>query len=193
MSVVPKATVRHPRYAGLRMSADKYRALEDDGFRYELINGVVILSPSPTPRHQSVLFEVSTQLGVFLHAHAIGRAYPETDVRLDDDLVYRPDIVFLRAERVRDNWECISAAPDLMVEIISPEYRAFDTETKKSDYERFGVAEYWLIDPDRDEMKFYRLEAGKYREVGVEGEHFSSEVIVGFQLDLSALRRSFEP
>ena len=175
------------------MSADGYRALEDDGFRYELINGVVILSPSPTPRHQSVLFEVSTQLGVFLHAHAIGRAYPETDVRLDDDLVYRPDIVFLRAERVRDNWECISVPPDLVVEIVSPQYRAFDTETKKSDYERFGVAEYWLIDPDRDEIKFYRLEDGKYREVGPTGDRFASEVIAGFELDLPALRRSFEP
>ena len=175
------------------MSAEAYLTLDDDGFRYDLINGVVVMSPGPTPRHQSILFEVSTQLGVFLRQHAVGRAYPETDVRLANDLVYRPDIVFIRAERVRDNWERICEPPDVAIEIVSPDRRPFDTETKKADYERFAVSEYWLIDPERNEMRFYRIAGGAYVEVAPAADRFHSEAIPGFELDLPAVRRSFQP
>lgn len=182
-----------PQYAGLRMQAEEYFRLANDGHRYELVNGVVILSPSPTPRHQQVMLKIAAQLSAFLEKHPVGAAYPETDVRLDENLVYRPEIVFLRTERVLDNWERIRTAPDLVVEIVSPASRRYDAETKRSDYERYGVREYWLIDPDRETMTFYRLESGRYVETAPKQDRLTSEAVPGFVLDLSAVRRAFRP
>jgi Uma2 family endonuclease len=174
------------------MRADEYLQIEDGDRRYELVDGVVVRSPSPTPRHQAVLFELIAQIGAFLKANPIGIALPEVDVRLAGDLVYRPDLVFFRAERVERGWQRIDKAPDLVVEIVSPDYRSYDRETKKSDYERFGVGEYWLIDPDRDELAFFVLEGGQYVGVRVSGERFDSRVIRGFTLDLAAVRTTFD-
>src|SRR5574337_313180 len=106
------ASLRGPQYAGLRMSAEEYEALPDDGFQYELVDGVIVMSPSPTPQHQSVLAEILYQIKAHLRVNPVGLALPETDVRLGRDLVYRPEIVYLRAERVRENWQRIRTAPD---------------------------------------------------------------------------------
>ena len=182
-----------PLYAGLRMSADEYLQLPDDEFKYELVDGVVVLSPSPEPKHQQVLSEVIYQLKAYLRSHPAGSCYPETDIRLDVKLVYRPELVFLRKERVRENWKRIQCAPDLVLEVISPESRRYDAETKKGDYERFGVKEYWLIDPYQQMMLFYRLESGRFVEVQPQGDKLISEAVPGFILDLAAVRSSFEP
>lgn len=184
---------RAPRYAGLRMSADEYLRLSDDGHWYELVDGVVLLSPSPTPQHQQVAGEIHYQIMAFLRTRRLGSAYLETDVRLDETLVYRPDLVFVRAERVLENWELIRHPPDLVLEVVSPKNRRYDIETKKPDYERYGVGEFWLIDPRRKTMTFYRLEAGRYVEVAPEQDRLPSTAIPGFILDLAEVRKSFDP
>jgi len=182
-----------PLYAGLRMSADEYLQLPNDEFKYELVDGVVVLSPSPEPKHQQVLGEIHFQLKAFLRTHPIGSCYIETDIRLDARLVYRPELVFLRKERVRENWKRIQVAPDLVLEVISPESRRYDSETKKGDYERFGVKEYWLIDPYQQTMVFYRLESGRFVEIAPQGDKLAGQAVPGFTLDLAAVRTSFEP
>ena len=68
-----------------------------------------------------------------------------------------------------------------------------DSETKKDDYERFGVREYWLIDPQREAMTFWRLTDGKFIEVPASGETFASEAVAGFELDLKRVREAFKP
>lgn len=175
------------------MTADEYLELEDDGFKYELIDGVLVLSPSATPKHQQVMIEVIYQLKAFLRDHPVGSIYAETDVRFDDDLVYRPETVFICSERVRENWQRIHQPPDVVLEVISPDSRRYDSETKKEDYERFGVNEYWLIDPYQETMAFFRLRQGRFVEVPPTGDRFVSEAIPGFSLDLAAVRRSFQP
>jgi Uma2 family endonuclease len=182
-----------PQYAGLPMTAEEYFRLPDDGYRYEIVQGVMALSPSPSPKHQRVLVQIVTQIQSFLELHAVGNVYAELDIKLEERLVYRPDIVFIRAERVLENWERVRTAPDLVVEILSPESRRYDRETKRDDYERCGVREYWMVDPDDETFTFLRLEAGKYVEVAPEGEHFHSQTVPGFALDIAAVRRSFRP
>lgn len=187
-------TARVPRYAGLRMTVDEYARLEDDGFRYELIDGVVVLSPIPSLPHQEIVLELSRQLANFLCENRVGAAASDVDVHLTDKLCYRPDMVFIRAERRDPNWVHVEDVPDMVCEIISPSYRQYDAQTKRGDYERFGVREYWLIDPEQDAMTFYRLgEDGKYAEAAIDGEQFRSEAVPGFALDLKALRKSFRP
>lgn len=188
-----RAPRRPPQYAGLRMTADEYLRLEPDGYWYELVDGVVILSPSPTPQHQQVALEVAFQIKSFLRSHPSGSVYLDVDVRLHDTLVYRPDLVYLRAEYILENWELIKVPPDLVLEVVSPKNRRYDIETKMPDYERFGVGEFWLIDPPRRSMHFYRLESGRYVEAATQQDRLASTGIPEFTLDLAEVRKSFDP
>ncbi len=155
------------RFRGLRMTADEFLQIPDDGYNYELIDGVVMMSPGPTPQHQRIAMEIAFQLATYLRDHPVGAALPEIDVHLGQgptggDLVYKPEVVFIRAERLPDIHEKITGAPDLVVEVVSKGSRRFDGETKKDDYQRCGVLEYWLIDPERKAMTFCRLKEGRF-------------------------------
>ena len=187
-----------PQHCGLRMTAEEFQQIVDDGYRYELIDGVVIVTPSPTPQHQDVLMDISSQIWSYLGDHPVGKVLPEIDVRLGQgptggDLVYRPEVIFIRTERLPQMRERIVGPPDLVVEVISPGSRRYDSETKKSDYERVGVLEYWLIDPLRETLTFYRLQEGRFVEVTPQGDTFASQAVPGFLLDLAQLRKKFRP
>lgn len=179
---------RRPRYANLQIDADGFLRLQDDGFRYELIGGVVVMSPSPTPRHQKVLLEILFQLESHVRKNRVGEVFAETDVRFDDSLVYRPDLIYVRSEKVRRPLERIDVVPDLVVEVVSPGSEADDLRTKREAYERFGVGEYWIIEPNKQSFRFLQLTEGRYRETTTAGDVFESSAVSGFVLDLVALR-----
>ncbi len=188
---------REARYHGMRLTADEYFALEDDGCRYELIDGVVCMTPSPLRKHGLVVSEIAYQLCNFAKEQAIGEVAQDMDVLLGKgprggDLIYRPDIAFFKAGRVPDDAERYKLVPDLVVEVASVSTRRFDRETKKADYERLGVSEYWIIDPLRRTMHFFRLKEGRYVEVQPEVDRFASSAIPGFVLDLTELRKTFK-
>jgi Uma2 family endonuclease len=178
------------------MSADEYFRLVDDGYRYELIEGVVCMSPSPTPKHQKLIVLIATQIETFLESQPIGHVFVEVDVDLGPgtegkDLVYRPDVVFTRAVPAAPIPDRIVGGADLVVEIISDTSRRYDSETKKADYERAGVAEYWLIDPERSAMTFFQLVDGRFVEMTPDGDKLLSKAVDGFTLDLARIRRAF--
>lgn len=178
-----------PRYVGLRLSADEYLALPDDGFKYQVINGVVVMSPSPTPWHQSVQVELGTQLQNYLRSHPIARVFPDIDVRFAADLVYRPDLVVVLNERLPKPLRRIDVVPDLIVEILSPGSEAMDERTKLADYARFGVKEYWIVSPiDPVTVRVFRMLDGKLVQAP-EGT-LDSAVLSGFRLDLESVRRA---
>jgi Uma2 family endonuclease len=199
MSVAVKpAEALRDSYAGLRMAAEEFFRLPEDERRYELVDGVVILSPSPTPKHQSVSGEIYRQLANYLIDHPIGKAFLETDAYFDKgptggDLVYRADVVFVRADRVQDMEDRLEGPPDLVVEVVSPDSRRFDSQTKKEDYRRCGVLEYWLVDPRRQKVTFYRLRSGRYVAIAPGRDTFASQAVPGFVLDLALLRQTFKP
>lgn len=187
-----------PQYNGLRLSAADFFDLPDDGFRYELVNGVVIVTPSPLPRHQLVALEVARQLANYLATNPVGEAFPETDVCLGTaegggDLVYRPEMVYYRMQRLASLDQRLTGPPDLVVEVISPPTRQKDTRTKREDYERFAVTEYWIVDPDRNAITFLRHDGRKYVQVQPDGDRFASQAVDGFVLDLAAVRSRFKP
>jgi len=183
-------------FHGLRLTADEYFALPDDGAKYELIDGVVLMSPSATPRHQLVALAILRQLADHVENNNLGLVLHETDVRLlrgagRPDVVYRPEIIFITAERAAGIENRIEVVPDVVVEVISPSSRGLDTETKYADYERAGVREYWLIDPEEDRMTFYRLKDGRYVAAQASGDFFASEAAPWFRLDLAKVRAAF--
>ena len=184
-------------YQGLRMSAEEYLALGETQIRYELIDGVVIMSPSPTVIHQEVIVEITTQISYFLRQEPIGRVFAELDINLRStlgrDIVYRPDIIFVSKERADIIKHRITGAPDVAVEVISPHSRQYDSVTKKNDYEAAGVREYWLIDPLESKMTFFLRQGEKFVESTPQPDTFASAAISGFSLDLDRIRRLFKP
>ena len=180
------------------MSADEYFRLDHDGFRYELIDGLVCMSPSPTPRHQRVAARLIALLDSYVKTHPVGYVCVEVDVDFGPDsegrdIVYRPDIVFVRSETEDGVPPRITTVPALVVEVLSPATRQLDLRTKKDDYQRAGVLEYWLIDPENRSMTFCRLRDGRYVDVSPAGDRFDSEAVPGFKLDLNRVRPTFGP
>ncbi|MDX2197363.1 MAG: Uma2 family endonuclease [Phycisphaerae bacterium] len=189
--------VESSRYDGLRLSADEYYALADDGNRYELIEGVVVMSPSPSVRHQAAAFEIGLQLGMHLRLTRDGMVLTEIDVRLPGrsakrESVYRPELIYIAAPRHKQVGPRVEIVPDLVVEVLSPESHARDRARKYADYEAAGVREYWLVDTVEKRCEFFRLVDGKYTRSEPVGDHFASEVVAGFKLDLALLRAAFE-
>ncbi len=185
-------TLRDPEYAGLRMDADEYLALPPDGFRYELIDGVVVMSPGASFGHNRIATLIAHWIQSYLDSNPIGEIVHETDVRLADDLVYRPDLSYVSNAHAALITNLIEGPPDLIVEVVSRHNRPLDVRTKRRDYERFGVREYWIIDPADKTLTFLRLVNGQYVEIQPESDAFASEAIPGFRLNLAPIRTKFE-
>jgi Uma2 family endonuclease len=178
--------IAYPKYSGLRLSADDFMELPDDGHRYELINGVMLMTPPPSFEHSDLAAEVHAQLIEYVRPRRLGKLFSEPGLRLGPDRVYQPDIAFYATGRTAGTKKLLAIAPDLVVEFLSPRTRAKDLNTKREDYEQFGVQEYWAI--GRDEAWKFVLRDGKYAAEEVKGDRIVSEVIAGFTLDLKAAR-----
>lgn len=135
----------------------------EDGLRHEIIDGEHFVTPSPTTRHQQVLTDLLVSLANYLKEHDMGRVYPAPcDVVLSEFDVVEPDLVVITkatADRVTE--ANIQGAPDLVVEILSPSTSSRDRGLKLRLYGKFGVREYWIVDPVASTVEVHRLAAGK--------------------------------
>jgi Uma2 family endonuclease len=166
--------------------------LLEEGVPFQLINYDLIMSPSPNPYHQKISFELTILMGNFLKAtnnKGFAVAAP-MDVKLDDGNVFQPDFIFISASRVPEIIkDRIEGAPDLVIEILSPSNGYYDLRQKKDIYEKYGVAEYIIIDPMQQSAEVYVLKDGKYaldqktQNIG----SFHSTVLKGFSVDLKEL------
>lgn len=186
MSAVP----RQPDgvYAGLRLTATEYLSLGETTDRYELIDGVVCMSPKPSRRHQKMLCLVQTQFESFIRKHPGHEYYPDVDIRFDDRHVYAPDMCCFVPGRVPPLDEVLEIAPDLIIEVLSPSSAALDLVRKRADYGVFGVREYWIIDPGSGVVRCFRNREGQMVEAAVPYDAIASEAIPGFVLDLDPVR-----
>jgi Uma2 family endonuclease len=178
--------------AGLRLNAEGFFALGETRDRYELVDGVVVMSPSPSFPHQQVIVEVLYQLESWRRGGGPIRVTTECDVRFSASVVYRPDVVAYRAERVPKSARTLDTAPDLVIEVASPGSRSMDLLTKRDDYEKFGVIEYWVIDPDTGGVRVWSREASKLVELPISpgAKSLASRAFVGFQLDLAGVQEA---
>jgi Uma2 family endonuclease len=151
--------------AGQLFTVDELDRMPDDGRRYELLDGVLIVSPRPRVLHQEVAFQLAVKLQEVCPAHL--RVIPEPAVQLTRITEFDPDIVVIRRELLRE--AKVTEPPLLIVEVRSPGTALIDLNRKKSAYEQFGVPSYWIVDPDLDrpELTAFELGAdGRYGEVG---------------------------
>ena len=126
-------------------------ALPDDRLRHELIDGDHFVTPSPNTGHQTILKRLFVILNTWVERHRAGEVlFAPFDVKLSAYTVLVPDLIYFTAVRFARivNEKHATAAPDLVVEILSPGTRRRDTGRKRAVYDREGVQEYWLVDPD---------------------------------------------
>jgi Uma2 family endonuclease len=137
-------------------------AMPEDGKRHELIDGEHYVTPAPTTRHQLVLGHLHLDLAGYVEANGLGQVFfAPLDVVLSDYDVVEPDLLFVSTERLeRIGRAYIHAAPDLVVEVLSPGTRKIDATKKLRLYEKFGVVEYWMIDPEAEWVEVYRAGSG---------------------------------
>ena len=167
---------------------EDYARLPDDGNRYEVIKGVLYMTPSPTLGHQQASAELEFSLMTFVKQHHLGLVLDAPfDVILPGVATpVQPDLLFVRQARIADivTPKMIVGAPDLVVEISSPGTARHDRLTKYAAYEEAGVPELWLVDPARMLTEVYSLENGAYRALGAwgQGEVATSAVLPGWRV-----------
>jgi Uma2 family endonuclease len=168
-----------------------YAALPDDGHRYQLLEGELVMTPSPNRWHQQVLRELALKLQAHVEKHALGEVFfAPLDVTLDDRNVVQPDILFVSKERsgILQGGRVIGA-PDLCVEILSPGTQRIDRVRKLELYARFGVTHYWIVDLDTRTIEEYALAGDVYRVRSITeyDAPFRPAVLPGFEFRLSVV------
>ena len=139
--------------------------MPEDGRRYEIHGGELVVVPSPLPRHQMAV------QATFLLLHEHGRAtggialVAPLDIVLDELDVVQPDVVFFRAERrhLVEPDAVTRHPPDIAVEVLSPSTATVDRGRKMRMFASHGVPEYWIVDPLQERMEVHALEDGAYR------------------------------
>ena len=136
--------------------------MPDDGHRYELIDGALIVTPAPGLRHQRASLSLAVALHDACPDDLVVLAAP-FQVTLSEDTGVQPDLLVAPREAFSD--KDLPGAPLLAVEILSPSTRLIDLNLKRARYERAGVSSYWIIDPVEPRLLVWELEDGKYAEV----------------------------
>ena len=154
---------------GRPLTIDDLEQLPDDGHRYELLDGTLLVSPAPGWSHQDVVGRLYIQLmGACTRGHRVLLApFAVTFGTRDTEL--QPDVLVARyGDLTAKN---LPATPALAVEVRSPSTTLIDFNLKKAAYERFGVASYWIIDPEQPSLAVYELRGNSYVEIAyAEGE-----------------------
>jgi Uma2 family endonuclease len=146
-----------------------YAALPDDGQRYEIIDGVLYMAPSPNEWHQSAVGEFFSYLRTYVKLAGLGRVYfAPFDVELAYNVVVQPDVLVVLNENLSKIIPSrVIGAPDLVVEVASPGTATHDRRKKQDAYARAGVPEYWIADPAARTIEVFTLEGTAYRSLGV--------------------------
>ena len=156
--------------------------------RYELIDGVPRAMTAPSWIHQAISGELFVQIKEFLKGKPCKVFAAPFDVRLNandyDDNVVQPDIVVICDRSIIGGTGC-SGVPDMVVEILSPSTAAYDRTTKFNLYQKYGVREYWIVDPESKTVSAHTLDDGRYYVTRhAETDTVPVQVLEGCMIDL---------
>jgi Uma2 family endonuclease len=178
--------------ARVRLTYDDFLLFPDDGKRHELIDGEHFVTPSPNIRHQTILGNLHFLMRAWLEQHPVGRVFmAPLDVVFTQFDVVEPDLLFVSKDRAADilTVKHVTGAPDIVVEIGSPSTRKRDETIKRRLYERSGVSEYWVVDPDLEVVRVYRNRGGTFEppiELRADGEDvLTSRHLEGFEMPVT--------
>lgn len=172
-------TLTQPLY----MTEQEFLEFCDEDTRAEYIDGEVIVHSPGTFKHENISGFLLTLIRLFVEQHQMGFALNANfQIRMRPGLRRVPDLIFISKENERNIARTeLEGSPDLAVEIVSPDSVEQDWREKYFEYEKFGVKEYWIIDPNTEQMKMYCLnDQGNFESQPAEKGMFKSKVLPGF-------------
>jgi Uma2 family endonuclease len=148
-----------PNPEGVKLTYDDFVLFPDDGMRHELIDGEHYVTPAPNIRHQQTSMNLTFLIEASLRKNRIGKLfYASCDIVISQFDVVEPDLLYMSNERAASilGQSNVQGTPELVIEIASPATRRRDASVKRRLYERAGVSEYWIVNPDNDVIHVYR-------------------------------------
>jgi Uma2 family endonuclease len=165
---MPESEDVKPAVPGVKLTYEDYVLFPEDGKRHELVDGEHHVTPTPVRKHQAIVANLLGLIWSYLQQRPIGRVFTAPfDVIFSDFDVVEPDLLYISRERFEqiETSPWVKGAPDLVVEVGSPATRRRDETIKRRLYERFGVLEYWIVDPEVDAVKVFRRTNDRYERV----------------------------
>jgi len=179
-----------------KLTYDDFLLFPDDGQRHELIDGEHYVTPSPNTRHQRISGNLHLSIGSWLEEHPIGEVfYAPYDVVFSHFDVVEPDLLYLSKGRAAEVVTPlhVRGTPEIVIEIGSPGTRKRDETIKRRLYERSGVTEYWVVDPETDSVHVYRRSGeafGRVIKLSREaGDVLTTTLLPGLVLPLARIFR----
>jgi Uma2 family endonuclease len=173
------------------MTSDQFDDLPvSPRFRLELLNGMVVMSPSPRAEHQVFVADLYAFLKPWLAARNLGRLFPGTDMRLTNGWTPSADLALLRAANLaRVQGGRIVGPADLAVEVLSPSHPELDLDVKFTGYAQNGIPWYWIIDLDARALDEYELVGSAYNNHlrATFDQPFAPRLFPGLTIDLASL------
>ncbi len=171
-----------------RLNYGDYCGLPEDGHRYEIIGGDLFNSPAPFVQHQEILRSIGDVLSPYCSQRKHGLLlYAPADVIFSEHDIVQPDILWISDARMKIvTKRNIQGAPDLVVEIVSIYTKRKDAVLKRKLYGRYGVKEYWLVDPDQKCLDVFRRHGRALRHAASFGrrDSYTSPLFPGLQIEL---------
>lgn len=156
----------------------------------ELWDGELIMTPSPTSAHQAVVGRLVHTLSGFVSQGQLGQVYfAPLDVVFTQRRVVQPDVIFISNSRQTIIQDRIRGVPDLIIEVVSLGTWRRDCVDKRALYEQFGVAEYWIVDPEAETVEVLTLQNDSYHLVGrfTPGQSARSVLLPGLEIPVSEI------
>ncbi len=176
-----------------KLTYEDYILFPEGGQRHEILDGEHYVTPAPTPGHQGVSSNLHLKLGPFAREYRLGIVlYAPIDVLLSEHDIAQPDLLFISNERagILQNANVVGA-PDLVIEILSDSTRRRDETLKRDLYERFGVLEYWLVDPLRRSVEVLRRSGAGFlaplRLSATAGDILTTPLLPGLEIRVSEI------
>lgn len=159
------STPMHIPTGKIVLTYEDYVLLPNDGKRYEILEGELTVTPAPSTKHQTASVNLLVLLSQYIKERDLGKLFhAPIDLILEPTSVLQPDLLFVSKARQSIITErAIEGAPNLVVEILSPTTSRTDRVTKAQIYARHSVPVYWIVDPEREALEIYLLEANGYR------------------------------
>ncbi len=138
---------------------------DNDGIRKEIIEGELFMTPAPSTKHQRILGKLFILLSNFVEENNLGEIFlAPYDIVFSDINIMQPDIIFITKVNFKIITELnVQGTPDLLIEILSPSTKVNDRLFKKQVYEKFGVKEYWIVDPEKESVEIWELKNKKFQ------------------------------